>query len=430
MGIVSDLFGAQNNSKVTAPVNQYQAKGANLDQSSFADLIRKASAQAGSTPTSSALTGEQQLAKQLQDQANGKGPSLAQQQLSNATAQTVNQAASAMASQRGISPALAARLILQNQANATQQAAGQSAQLRSQEQLNAENQLGSVLNNQQAGEVAQTNANTSLLGTSAGAQNAQNATNVQNALGVENINSGTAAQNANLNLKSQEDNAGIAAQNAQTNGGIAGNLIGGAASVGAMLLNKGGQVPGYADGGIVIPGLGMPAYGGAGDALGQGISAGAQSFAQMLKNKKPAGDPNAFVGSPDPSNLPMGSPYAPAFQGAQPLMTHDAAGAPVLNFKGGGSVPGQTQVQGDSPQNDTVQAMLSPGEDVLPRSVTKDPDGSDAADAPERAKAFVAALMKRRKANEPHGYGRVLAVKRQNAQRREELSKMCGGGRV
>ena len=42
-------------------------------------------------------------------------------------------------------------------------------------------------------------------------------------------------------------------------------------------------------------------------------------------------------------------------------------------FSDGGMVPGQAPVPGDSAQNDTVPAALSPGEMVMPRSVTQDP---------------------------------------------------------
>ena len=54
----------------------------------------------------------------------------------------------------------------------------------------------------------------------------------------------------------------------------------------------------------------------------------------------------------------------------------------------GGSVPGQAPVQGDSSQNDIVNAKLSPGEVVIPRSVmeSSDPVGG--------AAAFVAQLQK------------------------------------
>jgi len=50
----------------------------------------------------------------------------------------------------------------------------------------------------------------------------------------------------------------------------------------------------------------------------------------------------------------------------------------------GGNVPGQAQVSGDSTQNDTVPARLSPHEIVLPRSVAQAPN------APARAANFVA----------------------------------------
>src|SRR5579859_1340828 len=52
-------------------------------------------------------------------------------------------------------------------------------------------------------------------------------------------------------------------------------------------------------------------------------------------------------------------------------------------MKTGGKVSGKASVPGDSPKNDTVKAMLSPGEIVIPRSIAQ----SD--NAPEKAKAFV-----------------------------------------
>ena len=45
---------------------------------------------------------------------------------------------------------------------------------------------------------------------------------------------------------------------------------------------------------------------------------------------------------------------------------------PVLRFAEGGNVPGNAKVFGDSYKNDTVPALLSPGEFVLPRSITQD----------------------------------------------------------
>lgn len=58
---------------------------------------------------------------------------------------------------------------------------------------------------------------------------------------------------------------------------------------------------------------------------------------------------------------------------------------------GGGPVPGKAKVSGNSSKNDVVHAMLSPGEIVLPRSVTQ------AKNAPEAAAKFVADHLKKAK---------------------------------
>lgn len=67
-------------------------------------------------------------------------------------------------------------------------------------------------------------------------------------------------------------------------------------------------------------------------------------------------------------------------------------GALTSGFSGGGRVPGRVQPGApmDSTGNDTTLGMLSPEEIVLPRSITLAPD------APEKAKAFVQAIIARR----------------------------------
>lgn len=55
----------------------------------------------------------------------------------------------------------------------------------------------------------------------------------------------------------------------------------------------------------------------------------------------------------------------------------------------GGKVPGKPKVFGDSEVNDTVPALLSPGEIVIPRSIAQSPD------ADRRAADFVAAVQSR-----------------------------------
>jgi hypothetical protein len=84
------------------------------------------------------------LLKALNKQMAGKGPSLAQQQLRAATDRNIAQAAGTAASQRGLNPALAARLQQQMGAAANQQAASDSAQLRAAEALSAQQQVGGL----------------------------------------------------------------------------------------------------------------------------------------------------------------------------------------------------------------------------------------------------------------------------------------------
>lgn len=60
----------------------------------------------------------------------------------------------------------------------------------------------------------------------------------------------------------------------------------------------------------------------------------------------------------------------------------------AIGMSDGGFVGGKAQVAGDSYSNDTVPALLSPGEIVIPRSKAQDP---------EAAKAFIDYLLKNKK---------------------------------
>lgn len=76
----------------------------------------------------------------------------------------------------------------------------------------------------------------------------------------------------------------------------------------------------------------------------------------------------------------------------------------------GGKVPGYAMGgELDSEDNDTVPSMLSPGEIVLPRSVTMAPD------AAERAKLFVQAVQQRQKAGPPKYEHHLAAAARRKA---------------
>lgn len=230
MGFLGSLFSAQNNYNQTAPQSNYVgALGQDLGQ------VNQTTGQ------------QQQLAQTLQQQIQGGGPNLAQTQLQSATQQANQQAAGLIGAQRGMSPALAARQILNQQAANTQGAANQSAQLQQQQQLAAQGQLAGVLaqqgqlENQQVGTLGQLSNQQNQLNLQAQTANQQAANNAFNPLGAL---------------------SGLG-QGATSLGGTLSNVAGGAAG-----YSEGGQVdamvspgerifkPGenYDDGGMVVPG--------------------------------------------------------------------------------------------------------------------------------------------------------------------------------
>jgi len=97
---------------------------------------------------------------------------------------------------------------------------------------------------------------------------------------------------------------------------------------------------------------------------------------------------SALGGMGGPQKTPLVAAYGgeitPQPQGNW-MASHFAAPAPRMS--NGGNVPGKAQVFGDSHVNDTVDAKLSPGEIVIPRSIAKgkDPVGDSA--------KFVAAVL-------------------------------------
>jgi len=198
MGFVSSILGAgggENTYNVGAPPIQTQ----NL------------------TSQISALTPQQQqLTQMLMNQSQGNGPNPAQNMLNQATNSNIQQTAGQIASTKGISPALAARLGAQSGAAAKQASAGQAATMGAEQQINAENSLsGNLLSQQQILQNAQAQQNSAIN---------------QGTLGANNIN------------------AGAASQNAKTNAGALGGALGGIGNVAAFALHDGGEVRHYADG--------------------------------------------------------------------------------------------------------------------------------------------------------------------------------------
>lgn len=360
-GFLGSLFGQ----------NAYEAQLAPQQQTDYGGVINSSAQNFGSGyQNSQQLQAQQQgLADALLAQSQGKGPNPAQAALANATGQNVAQQSALMASSRGsgANAGLIARQAAQAGAGIQQNAAGQSALMQAQQQLAAQNALQQQQQNMVSGNLGQQGLQAQMFGTGAGAQNAQNANNIANQKMVQDINSG------------------IAGKNSGAFSSALGGMFGGVGS----FLGMGGK------GGSTSVGAG----GGAGQQAGDPLS----SLGMMFVAK----------GGEIPDHMhDMASIYHPEMM------------AGVSDFRSGGPVPGQAQVQGDSVKNDTVPAMLSPKEVVLPRSITQ------AANAPDKAAEFVRHLQEResKKKTAQGGYEQVAAQKMSLKQRLERLEKMYAGG--
>lgn len=102
---------------------------------------------------------------------------------------------------------------------------------------------------------------------------------------------------------------------------------------------------------------------------------------------------------------------------------HPNMAAGMSNFKAGGKVPGKPLVNKNSPKNDVVPAMVSPGEDVLPLSVTQSPN------APQKAKEFVQHLMEQERGGKSAKTGKATASNKSLNSRVSALEKHLMGAR-
>lgn len=302
-------------------------------------------------------TGAQQssLAQDVLDQAHGKGVNLGQTQLQQGLQQTQAATASNIASQRGQNAGTGARLALQTSANQAQTEAGQAALERQQQQLAAQQQVSGMLQGQRGLDIYQQGANAQTVGTIGGVQNNQNLAALGASQQVQNANE----FNANTNQKAI---------------GAGASAAGAGASSGLAMTNPSPQSPdkpspAFAHGGVASP----P------DNLARG------GFARLVQklNKRPGvHDPAALAAS-----IGRKKYGADKFN----AMAHKADGGDTIDFRGGGHVPGVAKVSGDSYANDTVPAMLSPEEIVIPRHISTGPN--PAADAAK----FVGDIIAKRK---------------------------------
>jgi hypothetical protein len=240
--------------------------------------------------------------------------------------------------------------------------------------LNAMSNIGGSINASDYGQAAaKAAAQNAINATNQGYTNAANTGNVTNAINAGEFNTNTAqgvnaantaaGQNRvyyNANLPQQQFNnelnkaggiAGVSTEqaNAAQNATNAGNAFTG------TLLGTAGTVAGAA--------LGGPA----GAAIGGKLASGAIPASGTAIGTSPSVGP---VSTPTNANQykPLGMSKGGYTCYADGGVAHDHA----ICMKLGGHVAGEAKVDGDSEENDTVPAMLSPGELVIPRSVPKD----------------------------------------------------------
>lgn len=357
MSFVGDLFNSSKGAGFTGtkadvlqPVNQqqlqhaYDATQGGLSQQQ--DFVAALQGLNGVQNLGNVFNQQQNFANQLQTQANGGGPNPALAQLNQATGQNVANQAALMAGQRGTAanPGMLARQVAQQGSNIQQQAGGQAAILRAQQQLA----------NQQALQQQQ-----AMLGNTANTQVGQQAS----ALG--NFNNMLQNQQGQLlNATGQMNNANISNQANvnDVNGRIAQGNQQAQAGLTSGALQGAGSFIGLAEGGPVRP-TPTPAP----LPVTSNIISGQDSMRKAFHYAE--GGPVSFVGQ--------------YFNQAKPM----AEGGNVYDFTSGGKLPGKAEIKGDSYQNDKVPIMGSPGEIMLPRSVTMHKD------APKKAAEFVAAII-------------------------------------
>lgn len=381
------------------------------------------------------LYGQQQgLADALLAQSRGQGPNPAQAQFQQNVDQNIAQQAGAIASQRGINPALAGRMAAQQGGMMNQQAAGQSAVLQAQQQLGAQQALGAQqqamgqnLLGQNAtfanqGNLYNAAANTAgnmgqlgagLYGTAAGAMNAQNANAINSSLGIQGINAGVAQQNAALGAQGQTLLANVAAQNADLAGQGRGLTAQAAAQNAALRQANSEQRGGVAAQNATLGQAHQEQLGGV---ASQNAAIGAQG--EAIKAGVASENTKAKSGMFGGLIQGIGAIAAAAHGGEIP--DSEALNLARTLLSEGGNVPGKAKVAGDHEANDVIPTVLSPKEIVLPRSVAM------ADDAPAKAAEFVARLKGQKSGGK--GYGKVLEKDRNLKTKMQELEKFATGG--
>lgn len=330
------------------------------------------------------LGNQSQVYGQLQGVANGTGPNPAQAMLNQATGANVANQAALMAGQRGAgaNAGLIARQAGMQGAGIQQNAVGQGATMQANQSLNALGAAGSMANQQAANQIGATNANTQA--------NQSEQQILQNA--NANFNNANVNQQNNLN----NINGGFTNTALQGQQSLVGGLIGSAGAVGTLFGGgspkaEGGMIeaPKMAEGGMMPEPAVIPQ-----SSMGQFLSgwSGGSGTVTPLE----ASAPNFSQSNPGADSITKGftnlkSAPKQAAQAA-PVAALSSGGSVGSKLRSGGPVPGQAKVPGNSYANDTVKAVLSPGEVVVPRSVMQSGDPAEA------AKRFVQAVLAKKNA--------------------------------
>jgi hypothetical protein len=232
------------------------------------------------------------------------------------------------------------------------QAAGDAEQ-RALQALEQSGQLGGQIHGQQYQEAAN----------KAAAQNAINQWNAQTQTGVNVGNAGLAQQANAYNAQNAQDvaNANTGTSNARTqyNAQVPETVF-------QNNLGKANAIAGVNQ-----------------QQANQATNAGKQN-AGLISGLIGTG---ATLMAPQLAPVMAASQAGTGYQNGPPASANTQQYAPA-GYDHGGKIPGHPMVPGDSPKNDFVHAMLSPGEVVLPRSVASNPSG---------AKDFVQHLMSQRR---------------------------------
>lgn len=312
----------------------FQAKGATVDQANQANsnvqssfdqqqaLLNQLAASGGVGNQQNVFQQQQQLANQLQQQALGGGPNPALDQLNQQTGNNIAAQSALMAGQR-------------NSGSNAGLMARQIAQQGANTQQQAVGQGATLQSQQQLAAQQQLGQQQQALGNTAQQQIGNQQAAILGSANTANTNQ------ANLlgSIGNQNSaNASVAQQNAKSQAGGLGGLISGLGSLAPLAGSiMGGPLGGLAGSALssTLSSSGGAMAGGA-DASGGGGLSGLSNMATMMASK-------------------------------------------------GGQVPGKAPVPGDSKKNDIVNAKLSPGELVIPRSVVQK--------GPEAVLAFAKKVM-------------------------------------